>query len=413
MVVSYRQVVIFFLVCVVFTYNKSIAQNARMDALGNSFVIDDISAVAGNPASSILFSDMIQATAYQDGSFGPVIGIKSIGKWIILGIIANKKNYSDSVFYSEANLFLDSTIDTTSKLSSKFPSYPHLVFGLNFPAINIGCELFYERSKLESEDQSSDDFSTLVKKDIMTSGVALSAAIQLKYFGIYPYFGYSVPKMQGTRVCDDTTAIAFTKNNMFADAGMEIDFDIKSSNYRFGGCYAIEKYGFAYNKDSLQGNPQKNTINLNGYGGITTRPSIDLLLSIAYSFNYSATTTNYNFNTCTYKENEIDISNFVVGCCEYTIPLKLVLDRIILRSGIIWSSTNSTYSGHGDSSSYTYDVKESYPATVSSFIPTVGLGISKGIVRFDIASKLAGWSGIAAGMPVITGTLSLDFVKER
>jgi hypothetical protein len=247
----------------------------------------------------------------------------------------------------------------------------------------------------------------------MTSGVALSAAIQLKSFGIYPYFGYSFPKMQGTRVCDDTTAVAFTKNNMFADAGMEIDFDIRSSNYRFGGCYAIEKYSFAYDKDTSQGNPQKNTLNLNGYGGITSRPTLDLLLSIAYSFNYYSTTTNYNYNTYTYKENEIDISNFVVGCCEYTIPLKIIFDQVILRSGIIWSSTNSTYSGHSDSSSFTYDVKENYPSNVSSFIPTIGIGISKGIVRFDIASKLAGWSGLAAGMPVVTGTLTLAFNKER
>lgn len=413
MIIFLRPVVIIFLVCLILIFNKSIAQNARMDALGSSFVIDDISAVAGNPASSIMFSDMIQATAYQDGSFGPVIGIKSLGKWIVLGFIANKRNYSDNVFYSEAKSFLNSTIDTTSKLNSQFPSYPHLVFGLNFPAINIGCELFYERSELESTYQSSVDFNTSVKKDIMTSGIALSAAIQLKSFGIYPWFGYSIPKMQGARISGDSTTNASTTNNMFANAGGEIGFNIKNSNYRLGGCYSIEKYSFAYDENALYGNPQKNTLDLNGYGGITSRPTEDLLLSIAYSFNYHTSTTYYNYETYICKESRLDLSHFVVGCCEYTIPIKIILDQVVLRSGVIWSSTNSTYSSHSDSSSFTSDVKDYYPADVSSFIPTVGLGISKGIVRFDIASKLAGWSGLVAGMPVVTGTLTLDFVKER
>jgi hypothetical protein len=413
MIISQRKVVIVFLVCLVLIFNKSIAQNARMDALGNSFVIDDISAIAGNPTSSIQFSDMIQATAYQDGSFGPVIGIKSLGKWIVLGFTANKKNYSDTVFYSEAKLFLDSTIDTISKLNSQFPSYPHLVFGLDLPIINIGCELFYERSKLETTSQSSADLNTLAKKDIMTSGATLSAAIQLKSFGIYPYFGYSIPRMQGTFISGDSTTIASTSNSLFADAGTEIGFDIKNSNYRLGGCYSIEKYSFSYDGNARYGNPKKNSLNLNGYGGITSRPTQELLLSIAYSFNYYTNTTNYNYDIYTYKETQIYLSHFAVGCCEYNIPLKIIFDRVVLRSGIVWSSTNSTYTNHSDSSSITSDVKKNYPADVSSFIPTVGLGISKGIVQFDIASKLAGWSGLTAGMPVVTGTLTLDFVKER
>jgi hypothetical protein len=286
------------------------------------------------------------------------------------------------------------------------------VLGFDLPFINFGCEFFYERSKHTSTYQSSAGLNTSVKKDIMTNGAVLSAAIQLKSFGIYPYFGYSIPKMQGTYNSGDSTAIASTSNNLFADAGTEIGFDIKNSNFRFGGCYSIEKYSFAYDKNVTYGNPQKNSLNLNGYGGVTSRPTLEILLSIAYSFNYYNNIINYNYSTYTYKETQVDLSHFVTGCCEYIIPLKVIFDRVALRSGIIWSSTSSTYTGHSDSSSFTSDVTENYPADVSSFIPTVGLGISKGIVRFDIASKLAGWSGLAAGMPVVTGTLTLDFVKK-
>ena len=74
------------------------SQNARLDALANNFCIDDVSAVANNPGASTVYYDILQATSFADGTFGPFIGVKSLGKLFSLGIAANVNDHGDSVF---------------------------------------------------------------------------------------------------------------------------------------------------------------------------------------------------------------------------------------------------------------------------------------------------------------------------
>ena len=88
---------------------------------------------------------------------------------------------------------------------------------------------------------------------------------------------------------------------------------------------------------------------------------------------------------------------------------------LFIRSGVYWTLSNSTYDEHVEfitEPSSVSDYKEIYSSDASSFIPTLGLGFSKGIIQFDIASKLAGWSGLVSGMPVLSGTLTFDFTKK-
>ncbi len=390
------------------------AQNARLEALGQNFVIDDLSAVSGNPASCVNYPDQVQATAYQDGSFGSVIGLKSMGKHLMIGITANSLDYYENDFYDNANTYFDSTIDTINKLGSDFPPYPHLIFGLNLSNVTLGCDLFYKRAKLENTYNSSDGYEELVKKDISITGFRISSSFQLFSLGLYPYFYYCLPKAQGTAqyngIYSDTISIS-TTDNATTEAGIELDIDINSVNFRIGGCYALCKYSFNARPDSIYGNRQNKLISLTCYSGLSSRHGENLLLSIAYSFSYDK--FDHSFYSNEYSSNSLQTytSHFLVGSCEYIIPMKHVLDNIIIRSGINWYISNSINSSHSDSSSFTSDEKSTFPTEGNKFTPAIGIGLKKGIMSFDISSKLAGWSGIIAGMPIVTGTLTFDFAR--
>lgn len=396
------------------SFSATNAQNARIEALGQNFVIDDLSAVSGNPASCINFPDQVQATAYQDGSFGPVVGLKSLGKHFVIGITANTLDYYENYFFDDANAYFDSTIDTTNKLGSDFPPYPHLIFGINLSNVTLGCDLFYKRAKLESTYNSSDGYEELIKKEISITGFRISSSFKLFSLGLYPYFYYCLPKAQGTTqyngIYSDTISIN-TTNNATTEAGIELDLNINSVDFRIGGCYALCKYSFNAWPDSIYGNPQKNLTTLICYSGLSSRPRKDLLLSIAYSFSYDKFDHFLYANEHVLNSLQTYTSHYFVGSCEYIIPLKHLFDNIIIRSGINWYISNSTYSSHSDSSSFTSDDKSTFPTEGNKFTPAIGIGLKKGIMSFDISSKLAGWSGIIAGMPVVTGTLTFDFAR--
>jgi hypothetical protein len=397
--------------------HNSYSQNARLDALANNFCIDDASAVANNPGASITYYDILQATSFADGTFGPFIGVKSLGSHFSIGLAANINDHGDSVFYQSSSMYLDSTIDTSADLLSMFPAYPQLILAANCKYVNLGLKLFYKRSNLETQQSSSDNESyEHIKKDIMIYGISGSAGAQFGFFGIYPFFTFSVPKTQGLYTATGEQSFdALTENNLIAEAGTELGFDIKGLNLRLGGIYSLTKYSFISNSSKKGGNPVANKMRVTGYLGMNVYPVESVLLSAAYALISDNDITDYSFDSYTMQQKTTGLLHYITASCEYETRMKKINASLFIRSGVYWTLSNSTYAEHVETRtvpSSVSDYKEIYSSDASSFIPTLGLGFSKGIIQFDIASKLAGWSGLVSGMPVLSGTLTFDFTKK-
>jgi hypothetical protein len=398
-------------------FRTGYSQNARLDALANNFCIDDASAVANNPCASIVYYDFLQATSFADGTFGPFVGVKSLGRFFSLGIAANVNDHGDSVFYQSSSIYLDSTIDTSSELTSMFPAYPQLIIAANCKYFNLGLKAFFKRSNLEIQQSSSDNESNEhTKKDIMIYGISGSAGAQFGFFGLYPFFTFSVPKTQGLYTATEKQSFdATTENNLIAEAGTELGFDFSGINVRLGGIYSLTKYSFISNSTNKGGNPVANKTRVTGYLGMNAYPVETVLLSAAYALISDNDITDYAFDNYTMQQKNNGFLHYVTASCEYETRMKKINASLFIRSGVYWTLSNSTYDEHVEFStipSRVSDYKEIYSSDASSFIPTLGLGFSKGIIQFDIASKLAGWSGLVSGMPVLTGTLTFDFTKK-
>jgi hypothetical protein len=394
------------------------AQNARIDALGGNFCIDDISAVQWNPSAIVDYDDVIQGTAYQDGSFGSVIGIKSLGKNFSIGISANTPTDAQSTFYTDAKSFLDSTIDTVGVLPEKFIPYPHLITAVKLPFMTIGTELFREKTA-RSSNITEDSITQSVKKEVTNTGLNLTASIMIGKLGIYPFVKFAIPVMSGIAEYNNSDSIVHStsSSNRTIKCGMELGISPDQFNFTLGALIFTENYLFQCDRMNNERNLQNYVTSFDIYGGITTYPSDNLILSIVYSFNHAQYTSNTETTISSAKQNSNDIwlenNRFTVASCELNHEIPSFGMNIIFRAGIYWYVSNTSLNSDFSEENYTYVENSKYPGDVSQVVPTFGIGLQKGMINFDIASKLAGWSGVASGMPVITGTLTLDFSKLR
>lgn len=398
------------------TVSLSNAQNARINALGGNFCIDDISSVLQNPAASVYYSDAVQGTAYQDGTFGPVIGIKSIGKRLSVGFAANVPDDFQSTYYSDARMFLDSTVDTQSVVPEKFPPYPHLIAAINLSFITVGGEAFYKRVTHESAFNENGTVRT-VKKEITCTGININTSIVLGKIGIYPFAMYAVPSMAGSVISSDPDSAVTTSisANRSVKCGLELGFSPGRFIFTIGGILFNENYTFQ-SIGSLVDKSAANFVNaIDLYGGITTYPSDHILLSIVYDFNHGSYVCNSDESNNNAKQTEnkewIEKYHFAVASCEMTHNVSSINMNVFFRAGINWLIGTTVWKSEYHEEDYDYDENIKYPGINSQVTPTVGIGCEWGLIKFDIASKLADWSGIVSGMPVVTGTLTLDFSK--
>jgi hypothetical protein len=390
------------------------AQNARIDALGGNFCIDDISAIQWNPSASVYYNDIIQGTAYQDGTFGSVIGIKSIGKNFSVGISANTPADVQSTFYTDATAFLDSTIDTVSVLPEKLPPYPHLITAIKLPFMTIGTELFHEKT-VRSSKVTEDSITQSVKKEVTNTGLNLNASITVGKLGIYPFFKFAIPAMSGDAAYKNSDSTVRTRSSLSRTikCGMELGISPSQFNFTLGALVFNETYLLQCDRVQHERISKNYITSIDVYGGITTYPSDNLLLSIVYSYNHAEYTCNTETEISSAIQTSCDLwledNHFTVASCELNHEIPSFDMSVIFRAGISWYLSNTSSNSKYSEENYNYTENIKYPGNVSQVVPTLGIGVQKGIISFDIASKLAGWSGIASGIPVVTGTLTLDF----
>lgn len=403
---------IFGMMLIMFCNVSPTAQNARMDALGGNFCIEDLSTVFQNSSSSLYYSDVFQGTAYEDGFFGPVIGIKSIGKNVAVGFFANTQRSTNSIFYSDAKTFLDSTIDTITELPAVFPPYPHLFASVKLPFGILGGEVFFDKVSHTAITGENGTVDTL-KKEIAERGFNVNASITRGIIGVYPFMTYSVPTMLGETIsaAPDATAFSVTTANSSLKYGMELNLSPGQLFFTLGGVLFNEKYTFTSSRRSGAINAENGVTAVDVYAGVTAYPVDHMVLSLVYSFNRSVYTCDEMLASIMQRSNNVwtEKNHFTVASCEVEHRVPSLSLSLFFRSGVYWYITGSEWSTIETGEDYVYNENIKYPETVSQFIPTIGVGFKKGVITFDVASKLAGWSGVIAGFPVTTGTLTVDF----
>jgi len=410
--VKHLTLFIFVMIYVLHCTTMVAAQNARMDALGGNFCIEDPATVLQNSSSAVYYSDMFQGTAYQDDVFGPVIGIKSIGENVAVGFFANNRENSYTTFYEDALAFLDTTIDTTTELPTDFPPYPHFFAAIKLPFGTLGGEVFSKKTSHTAQTNENGTAHSL-KKEIANTGFNVNASVTQGIIGVYPFMTYSTPKMLGetvSSVADSTVYSATTANNSLK-YGLELNISPRQCVFTLGGVVFNEKYTFT-SSHSLNSTTSKNGVAaLDLYAGVTAFPTNNVVLSLVYSYGTSRYTCDEFLQSLMQSSSDAwtEKSHFAVASCEIEHNVESLAMTLFFRGGAYWYVTSTNWVTEITQENYIYNESITYPGTVSQFIPTFGVGIQKGIVSFDIASKLAGWSGIIAGFPVTTGTLTLDF----
>jgi hypothetical protein len=404
---------------IVFLYSISSAQNARVEALGGNFILDDVGKVAGYPASGNSYGDFVQASSYFDGSFGPAIGVKKLGEWGAVGIIANQGSTLLSNFYTDAKTFLDSLNPSTDSLPSSIISYPHLLFTFRLSRFSIGFDFFYELSNTKYSYMSNNQTMNHYNARITNWGGLISAGIDFGVISVHPIIDFSFPKVAGEALIEIGEPLekrGTVTNQSFAyGGGLEIDAGFSAINLCIGAYLSNEMYKFYREQKYMIYSPKYQSLLLNGYCGLEAWPSDHLMLSLGYSIDNmtdkSITQDSVSGGHFTINNVFITTTNFIVASAEYVVKENRIVDALAFRGGINWSLTNKQYKYQLDSASYSDHEEIRLPSVMSDVSPTIGIGIEKFGFILDLSAKLGEWSGILSGPSVVMGTLTYRYKK--
>lgn len=401
---------LFTIIAVIGLFFSVSAQNARIDALGGCNIVDDITRVLRLPAYVNDFGDQIQVTG-SPTAFGPAIGIKSLGRNFNIGAMANMTPGSGSSvlrgeFYSsaeaahEANLLLPTPVD----LPPSFPTYPHLLFGLNFGSFALGIDAFLEIAKYKSVDDLDGD-ETERSASISDFGAIVSANIELGNLTISPLFGIGAPKATGTNEALATTSDVETDKNLLISVGSELGLEIRDLNIFGGFFYRLEKYRFEIG--GTNGDENKESF-IDAYIGMFTEILNGLLVVTQYNFGLGldkAIDADDDVTSLT------DLShNFRFGL-ERPVSGVWIFDDLVPRAGLQYSINDLDREHTEDENAgTTSDINN--PNTSTQVQLTTGIGVTKGIAAVDLAVLIGSWDGVLTGPTVMSGTLTLDFGKR-
>ena len=401
---------LFTIIAVIGLFFSVSAQNARVDAMGGCDIIDDIIGILGNPADMNDFEDQIQVTG-SPTAFGPAIGIKSLGRNFNIGAMANMTPGSGSSvlrgdFYSsaeavhEANLLLPTPVD----LPSSFPTYPHLLFGLNFGSFALGIDAFLEIAKYKSVDDNGGD-ETERSASISNFGAIVSVNIELGDVTISPLFGIGAPKAIGTNEDLATTSDVETDKNLLLSAGSELGLELRDLNIFGGFFYRLEKYRFEVG--GTNGDENKESF-IDAYLGLIADVSNGLLFVTQYNFTIGsnkAINSDDDFNKLT------DLFHDFRFGFERPISGIWIFDDIVPRAGIRYTigDTARLHIENDGGDTLSSSNNPNYSTQVQL---TAGLGVTKGIAAIDLAVRIGSWDGVLTGPNVISGTVTLDFGKR-
>jgi len=382
------------------------AQNARIDAMGGCNIVPDISRVLINPADINSFTDQIQVTGTPT-AFGPAFGFKSVGKFSF-GAMANQvtgagSSVLRSSFCQDASTFIN-TIIAPGTIPASFPIYPHLLFGFDLDAVEIGLDIFFEMTRYSRIEENAPT-SVEYKGSMYNIGSALSANINLGSLTLTPFFRIAAPRISGLNELPDPDIDAESEAGVAIYPGAECRLDMNNLTFVAGGYYSFEKYQFKRDTISLDENMESF---LDAYAGMTADILNGLLFVTQYNFSLGLDKTIRVSDDSTYTYTDL-FHTFRFGV-EKPVDGVWIFDEIVPRAGILYSMYElNRFHGEDNDGDTTTNINN--PNGSTQVLLTCGLGLKKGIASIDVQANIGSWNGVLTGPSVVKGTLTLEFGK--
>lgn len=390
----------FFRVCaIVTTFSLSAAaqfypSNARIDAMGGTFIIKDRSEVFRYAARMADYKNDIQVGF--KGSNGTILGIKSLGEMLDLGVMGNRGLVGDPGFYTSAMNAVNSSADYQDLDITK-DYIPHVLFGFGTDAFLFGLDGFFELSHAsyhhDADGAITDDKSTIMNPGLIASVVinhGQSIPISLKA-------GFGVPKLKASHKAPGADEVTVSNDKgLMLDFGGEVGLPIGSLDGTLGADLILNDYKF-------KGNPTKYLDWQTAYYfGLSKKIFDDGVIGFMYEMQWLDATN--STESPDVKNKNGSLHQIASIGAENNWSKVWFLDKASARGGIRYEyvkgiakvsagNDNATARGFAD----------------GGFSPTVGLGATKGAFTLDLYIDLGAWANLVNGPAVGSITGTLDF----
>jgi len=377
--------------------------NARIGAMGGTYIVDDINDVLRYAAYMNNYGDDAQVTFNT-----PIIGIKSLGDMVNLGISANRGLVLDPSF---TNGFYEAALANVNPVAepdiANPVNIPHVLLGLNLGAVSLGFDLFCEYGRTSSSSETAAGASTEAGGLILNPGVIASLLLGSETLPLAFKFGISVPVAKGHSETTPAAGGATTKTEvssegaLFLEVGAEAAVPMGNFNLDLGTDFIMEKYSFETgNVDANDNTNFKTSV----YAGADAKVFENGVFGIMYDFQLRSHTLTTPADA---KTNTKTITQFFRTGLENVWENVWVLDKVAARGGAVWALTTPTAKADDDAGN---EGRAKAQTAVSELIPTVGLGAGKGPFELDMTINLGSWAnGLFGGPSVGSVTAGLRF----
>jgi hypothetical protein len=374
-------------------------ENARIQAMGNSDIIPDISrTIFYNPAYMNNYKDQVQVTFNS-----PIIGIKSVGNMFSLGLVFNQGLIIDNSFYGDAFAMLPAIPTTGVTLPIQYN--PHLLMGLDLSSVKLALDWFWERSAY-SLDATTAGVSSTDDRSINNFGVLAGAT--LNFSGIDWAFlaGFGIPNMD-SKQNTGTPPVTESKSQkgLYLRLGAEAQFGLFSLDWTLGAKYNLVSYQFVNAAGVKQNDNTENVVI--PYIGFKKELLDKILLVVLEKTELKYLESD---NSSGSPKNSIDTVAYIWSAgLEKQFPNVWIFDSLALRGGIsdsvVYGSTHlkTTVAPNTNTSDL------SYPTKLGPAVPYLGIGVTKKFFCLDLVVNPMAWTGVFVGPPVARCTATFIF----
>jgi hypothetical protein len=397
------------LVCIVLALSASAQfypSNSRIASLAETFIIDDINDVLRYAAYMKNYEDDLQVTFTS-----PIIGIKAVGDKLRLGAIGNRglmlsQQFTQN-FYSIAIPFVNGEIPATPDISIRNQYIPHALLGVDAGILTLGFDVFFEyaRSRYNQKDSLQE---TSASASIHNPGV-LASALFGEDFQIAAKLGLAVPRISGKAESNNSTVEVESDKGIFLEFGGEAGIPVGSLKLSMGVDLILEKYAFEASRETppapkVTATTDEFTDTRTAiYAGVQGDVFTNGLWAAQYTLNLFRHTSEDEDNDAKACSSQV-VHSFSVGL-ENGWDNLWIFDKVYARGGMKMDLRTSHYNDEvGRSETRTKDQTK-----FDELMPTLGLGIQKGVFTLDLNIDLGGWSNLVTGPRVSKVTAGLFF----
>lgn len=394
------------LVHCIFARNYSL--NARIEALAETFIIKDVTDVLRYAAYMKTYDNDLQVTFSS-----PIIGIRAIDDKLSIGLIANKgivmsEQLGIQHFLNDSNLY---AIANPERFSiTKVPGLlienqwiPHALFGIDVKGITLGFDLFLEYACSSYKKDSSETQRVAASATIYNPGVIISALLGRNDLQVVVKFGLAMPRTNVRYETDTGNVYLKSDKSACLEFGGETKIPVRALNLNIGTDVILEKYALESEDTSFFiSDHQFTTARASFYIGTDGSVFKNGIWGALYTLslaNRKVEQSEDNWERATFIAH-----TFSCGI-EKSWNNLWFFDKIFTRGGLKTSFETPIWSGSAGNSK----TKIKGETTFNQVVPTIGIGVNKGIFDFDINVNLEDWDHLVSGPQVTEVTAGLRF----